>query len=558
MKKSWWHEAVVYQIYPKSFCDSNGDGIGDLKGIISKLEYLSDLGVDAIWLSPFFKSPMVDNGYDVSDYRTIEPMFGSMTDMEALLRKADRLKMKILVDLVYNHTSDQHSWFQEALADPKGPYGDYYIIKRGKDGQPPNNWRSIFGGSAWQKIDGDRYYLHTFHDKQPDLNWENPKVRKELIDIANFWLEMGVYGFRMDAITFIKKGNLERELPSDGPDGLRGIHKDTLNIPGIHDFLQELKRESYGRMEAMTVAEAPGVPLDELGPYVSEEGDFNMIFDFGYIDLDLNDNGGWYPLKDWSIKNYRDLIFKSQLANQKVGWLALFNESHDQPRSIDKFFGTVALSPQDHYLRTTLLATMYMLMRGTPFIYQGQEIGMRNYAFVSIDQLDDISSKDQYKRALLAGANHEEAMDVVNRRSRDHSRLPMAWNSEKGAGYSTGEPWLPIHPDSYSLNVETQQSQLFSGLKFYKELILLRREEKDTLIYGQINPILLEYANLIAYERMSDTGEKVIIICNFAEEKLQVSLETPIKKVLLSNCFEEAKVESRTYELRPFEAVVLK
>ncbi len=554
----WWKEAVIYQIYPKSFCDDNGDGYGDIRGIINKLPYVVDLGVDVIWLTPFFKSPMVDNGYDISDYTDIEPMFGNMEDMEELIEKAHELGLKILVDLVLNHTSSEHPWFIQAVASKENSYRDFYIFQETENGKPPNNWRSVFGGSAWERLDNSTYYLHTFHKEQPDLNWESPRMRSAIYQSINFWMDKGIQGFRIDAITFIKKGSLNTYGVEDNNDGLRSIMKDTLNQSGIHDFLQEMKTATYGNGEYMTVAEAPGVTYDSLGDYVGECGDFSMIFDFSYTDLDLQEDFSWYPKRKWTFQEYKSKLFESQLEHQKVGWVGLFNESHDQPRSIDKFFG-IGDDSKHHYLKATVLATMFFFMRGTPFIYQGQELGIRNYRFTDIDELDDIAAKDNYNRALSLGANKNEAMRIVNERSRDHARTPMIWNSEKNAGFTIGDPWLPICRKYKEINIEEQRHQTVSILNFYKSMIALRKKEKDCIVYGEIQPILESMHNIIAYKRISSEGEQITIVTNLSDKPIEINHKIKHYKVLLSN-YHTAE-NNRVFDdgwLRPYESVIVK
>lgn len=556
----WWKEAVVYQIYPKSFCDLNGDGYGDIQGIISKLPYISSLGADAIWLTPFFKSPMKDNGYDISDYMVIDTMFGNMTDIDVLIKKANEYNIKILIDLVLNHTSSDHPWFKMAISSKDNQFRDYYIFRESEDGSPPNNWRSIFGGSAWEKIDDGSYYLHTFHKEQPDLNWENPKVRMEIYDIIKFWMRKGVDGFRVDAITFIKKPNNFAIKPADYDDGLRGIGKDTLNQAGIHEFLQEMKRETYFDESYMTVAEAPGVKIEDIKDYIGDNGDFSMIFDFSYTDLDVQENGNWYPKRQWTIKEYKEKIFISQVEHQKAGWIGLFTESHDQPRSIDKFFGDNNDILQDA-LKAKLLATMYFLMRGTPFIYQGQELGIRNHKFYAIDELDDISSVDQYQRALSMGATVDEAMQVVNQRSRDHSRTPMLWSNKQNAGFTEGEPWLPVNKDYKIKNAESQEEDINSVHSYYKGLIKLRKEEKNTLIYGRFEPIESTSDALIAYKRISDINEysEIIIMSNLSDQLISINIDVSKYSLMIGNYNDEKNtVLFREQKLRPYEAVVLK
>lgn len=558
MNKTWWKEAVAYQIYPKSFYDSNNDGIGDIKGITQKLSYLADLGIDVLWICPFYKSPMKDNGYDISDYYAIDPMFGTMEDMDELLAKAKEYNIKVLVDLVLNHSSTEHKWFQEAISSPNSPYRDYYIFKDQQGNELPTNWRSVFGGPVWEKTTDGSCYMHVFDKSQPDLNWENPKVRQELYDMINYWLDKGVGGFRLDAITFIKKDQDYPNLPPDGEDGLAGLQSVSLNQKGIGVFLKELKEKTYGRMEAMTVAEAPGVPYEQLDEYIGDDGHFSMIFDFSYADIDVNADGNWHSKKDWSIKDLREAIFHSQLSIQEVGWGALYLENHDQPRSIDKYFRDEDCSDKEKsFYYGSVLATMYFLLRGTPFIYQGEEIGMRNCPFSSIEEYDDVASKDQFQRAICAGMTSEEALKVVYRRSRDNSRTPMQWSDSENGGFTHGQPWLKVNPNYSEINVENQMDDQNSLYQYYKKLIQLRKTSsyKDVLVYGSIEPALEEYDHIVAYNRkLNDT--EIVVITNFSSQQYNIPMEC--KECILSNY---TNVDYDEYQkemtLRPYEAVVL-
>lgn len=398
MNRQWWQKEIVYQIYPKSFNDSNGDGIGDIKGITEKLGYLSDLGVTMLWICPIYKSPMDDNGYDISDYFDLAPEFGKMEDLDELIEKASEKGIKIILDLVINHTSDEHKWFEEAISNPESKYHDYYIFKEGQE--VPNNWRSVFGGSVWEKVKGrDEYYFHAFGKKQPDLNWENEEVRKTLYDMVNYWLEKGIAGFRIDAITFIKKDLTYKSLEADGVDGLVKCTKTSRNQPGIEKFLHELKRETFDKYNCVTVAEAPGVGYDELDDFIGEDGYFSMIFDFKYADLDVASGSEWFKRIPWTVKDLRERIMASQMAIQKYGWGANFIENHDQPRSTTKYL----IEQQNNKDAIKMLGAMYFLLRGTPFIYQGQELGMTNFERKLIDEFNDISSIDQYYRAIQEG-----------------------------------------------------------------------------------------------------------------------------------------------------------
>lgn len=558
MNKIWWKEAVVYQIYPKSFYDSNNDGIGDIKGVTKKLPYLADLGIDVVWICPFYKSPMKDNGYDVADYYAIDPMFGTIEDMDELLEIARQYNIKILIDLVLNHSSSEHKWFQEAINNPSSSYRDYYIFKNQDGKKPPTNWRSIFGGSVWERTEDNNYYMHVFDKSQPDLNWENPNLREELYDMINYWLDKGVAGFRLDAITFIKKDQNYPCLPTDGEDGLAGLGSVCLNQKGIGVFLKELKEKTYGRMEAMTVAEAPGVPYEQLDEYIGDDGHFSMIFDFSYSDIDLSPDGNWYPQADWSIKDLREAIFHSQLSIQDVGWGALYLENHDQPRSIDKYFRVEDCNNKElSFYLGSVLATMYFLLRGTPFIYQGEEIGMRNCPFSSIEEYNDVSSKDQFERAIRAGIAPEEALKVVYRRSRDNSRTPMQWSDCENGGFTHGKPWLNVNPNYREINVNNQINDENSLYQYYKKLIKLRKlsSYKDVIVYGAIEPALKEYDNIVAYSRKLNDIE-ITVITNLSSKQYTIPIE--YKECVLSNYINiDYNQSEKEITLRSYEAVVL-
>lgn len=529
----WWKEAVVYQIYPKSFCDSNSDGIGDIKGIISKLDYLKYLGINVIWISPMYKSPMADNGYDISDYYQIDEKFGTMEDMDNLIKQAKLRNIKIIMDLVVNHSSDEHIWFKKAIKDLNSKYADYYIIKDGINNNPPTNWRSIFGGSVWEKIENtNKYYLHVFAKKQPDLNWENAELREEIYKMINFWLDKGLGGFRIDAITYIKKDNEFKSLPADGIDGLSNVDKSCLNQSGIEVFLKELKTKTFDKYDCMTVAEAPGVPYNNLDKFISDDGFFSMIFDFSYADLDLNENGEWYKQVDWTVNQLRELIFKSQTEVQKVGWGALYLENHDQPRSINKYVPEQDIS----YYSKTMLATMYFMLRGTPFIYQGQEIGMENCIMDNINEFDDISTYGQYEMALKERLNQRDALKLVNKRSRDNARTPFQWNNDNNCGFTDSKPWIKINNNYKVINAKSQIDNPNSVFSFYKELISIRKNSiySDILIYGYIEPCLTEYDNIIAYKRTLN-NKSLLIINNFNSKNISIKLETDIKNIILNN-----------------------
>ena len=535
LDKKWWKKEVGYQIYPRSFYDSNNDGIGDLNGITEKLDYLKNLGITLIWVCPIFKSPMDDNGYDISDYYDVNPEFGTKEDLEKLIAEAEKRGIKVILDLVINHTSDEHEWFLEALKNPESKYRNYYIFKRGENGLPPTNWRSHFGGSAWEKVEGEAdengnemYYLHLFTKKQPDLNWKNPEVRKELYEMVNYWLEKGIAGFRVDAINSIKKDARYLDLPVDGADGMAHNVEYTLNQPGIEEFLSELAKETFKKYNAMTVAETPMLEYERYNDFIGEDGFFTMIFDFSYTDLDMTKGGFYYSLRDIPTIELRDAIFESQLTQQKYGWGAPFFENHDLPRSLNKFFGEKA-----NETNAKLLANVFFFLRGTPFIYQGQEIGMDNFVRNDISEFDDIASKDQYQRALGEGFSSEEALYFVNKRSRDNSRTPMQWDNSKNAGFSKDEnskSWIKLTGSQATTNVADQINDKDSIFSHYKKMIDLRQNGKysDCLTFGDFISVPLENEKIIAYVRKYG-NQKVLCISNFSELKQEVKLSEIVK-----------------------------
>lgn len=552
MNRQWWQKEIVYQIYPKSFNDSNGDGIGDIKGITEKLGYLSDLGVTMLWICPIYKSPMDDNGYDISDYFDLAPEFGTMEDLDELIEKANEKGIKIILDLVINHTSDEHKWFEEAISNPESKYHDYYIFKEGQE--VPNNWRSVFGGSVWEKVKGrDEYYFHAFGKKQPDLNWENEEVRKTLYDMVNYWLEKGIAGFRIDAITFIKKDLTYKSLEADGVDGLVKCTKTSRNQPGIEKFLHELKRETFDKHNCVTVAEAPGVAYDELDDFIGEDGYFSMIFDFKYADLDVASGSEWFKRIPWTVKDLRERIMASQMAIQKYGWGANFIENHDQPRSTTKYL----LEQQNNKDAIKMLGAMYFLLRGTPFIYQGQELGMTNFERKSIDEFNDISSIDQYYRSIQEGFNEEEALRIINLRSRDNSRTPFPWNSSEYGGFSKVKPWLGMIENYKEINAEAQVGQADSIYEFYKNMIDFRQNSiySECLIYGNITVINTENEDVIAYAR-ENGDETIYCYFNFSQKSIFEPLNIKDKKVIFNN-LKDVEINAEGIILKPNQALLI-
>ena len=572
LDKKWWQKEVGYQIYPRSFYDSNNDGIGDLNGITAKLDYLKELGITLIWICPIFKSPMDDNGYDISDYYDVNPEFGTKEDLERLIKEAEKRGIKIILDLVINHTSDEHEWFLEALKNPESKYRNYYIFKRGKNGLPPTNWRSHFGGSAWEKVEGEAdengnemYYLHLFTKKQPDLNWENPEVRKELYEMVNYWLEKGIAGFRVDAINSIKKDENYLNLPVDGADGLAYNVKYTLNQPGIEEFLSELAKETFKKYNCMTVAETPMLEYERYNDFIGEDGFFSMIFGFSYADLDMTKGGFYYSLRDIPTIELREAIFESQLTQQKYGWGAPFLENHDLPRSLNKFFGEKA-----NETNAKLLGNVFFFLRGTPFIYQGQEIGMDNFVRKDISEFDDIASKDQYQRALGEKFSTEEALYFVNKRSRDNSRTPMQWDNSKNAGFSENEnikSWIKLTGSQAVTNVKNQLNDENSIFAHYKKMIDLRQNGKysDCLIFGEFIPVPLENEKIIAYVRKYG-NQKLLCISNFSELKQEIELndiakvlgekEITLGEVLINN-FDKIGKDEKKLNLEEFQSLLV-
>lgn len=532
MKRKWWHDKVAYQIYPKSFMDSNGDGIGDLPGIISRLDYLKQLGIDIIWLSPIYKSPFVDQGYDIADYYAIGEEFGTMEEFDELLSEAKKRDMYIIMDLVVNHCSDQHPWFQKALEEPQGEYGDFFYFRKGKNGNPPSNYRSYFGGSCWEAVPGtDLYYLHMFAKEQPDLNWENPKMRQEIYKMVNWWLEKGVAGFRIDAIINIKKNP---DLPDGEPDGLDGMASGIRMVEaadGIGEFLQELKKQTFERYDAFTVGEVFNMKEGELDQFIGEEGHFSSMFDFSAHCLSEGKHG-WYDAPSVDFKMWRKAILDSQLEIQKYGFEANIIENHDEPRGVSRFLPEYARNPKG----IKMLGTVNLLLRGIPFIYQGQELGMQNAVWDSIQEYDDISTKDQYHVARETGLSDEEALKVCEKMSRDNARTPVQWDNTEHAGFTTGTPWMKVNPNYKEINVRSQEQDENSVLNYYRKLVATRKslEYREVFTYGQTIPVYEDTEHVMAYYR-ADNEKRVLVAANFGLEAVELKLECPGRKVVLSN-----------------------
>ena len=554
MKKEWWQEKVAYQIYPKSFKDTKGNGIGDIKGIIEKLDYLKELGIDIIWISPCFLSPLADQGYDIADYYKIDPRFGSNRDMEELISEAKKRDMYILLDLVVNHCSDEHEWFRKAVADPKGPFAKYFYFEEGVDGHEPNNWRSYFGGSVWEKVEGteNTYYLHLFHKKQPDLNWENPELREEIYKMINWWLDKGIAGFRIDAILNIKKVFPLRghDFPVDRDDGMSNCTRMITEAEGIGDFLREMRDRCFKPHHAFSVGEVFNETEAQIPEFIGENGYFSSMFDFR-AHSSARSELGWYDAGLVTPNMYRDACFLTQRLVNPVGFISTIIENHDEPRGVSFYIPKEDLSEK----AKKFLATMQMLQRGLPFIYQGQEIGMENVLLTSIREVDDISTLDEYEVCLREGFSEEEALRLVNRYSRDNARTPVQWDSSKNAGFTTGTPWLPLNPNYKKINVAQQEKDPESVLSYYKKLTALRKnpEYKETMVYGDFVPFMAEEDRLMAFYRK---GEKTLLILgNYRKEERELELPVPVKKLVLSNA--EPRIMGRKITLSGYEATIL-
>ena len=544
----WWQKTSVYQIYPKSFADTTEDGIGDLSGITEHLDYIGSLGCGAIWLTPIYPSPMVDNGYDISDYTGIDCTYGTMEDFEALVAEAKKRDIRIVMDLVFNHSSDRNAWFQESKKSRTNPKADWYIWRDAKpDGSAPTNWRSIFGGSAWTWCEErGQYYLHTFAPQQPDLNWENPEVRKALYDAARFWLEKGVGGFRIDAITYIKKPAVFRDGKPDGEDGMAGIHSMTANTPGILDFLHEFKGEVFAGKDIFTVGEANGVAPKELHRWVGKDGVFDMVFEFSHMNLPLKNGEVWCHPTKWKLTELKDALTASQNVTKENGWCPIFFENHDQPRCVNHFFPAGA----DPQKAAKAMATVLLTLRGTPFIYEGQELGFSNTAWPSIDDYNDISSHGQYKFALEEGFSPEQAMESVHFFSRDNARTPMQWNTGANAGFSTGKPWLPVHEDYAVCNALVESEDKDSVLSWYRKLADFRYAHKE-LTEGSYEELLPQDEQVFAFARILG-NQRTVTAVNFSLEPARIP-ESLIRGKKLSLSSEPG---GDRLVLRPLEARV--
>ncbi|MEN1985929.1 glycoside hydrolase family 13 protein [Paenibacillus hubeiensis] len=549
MKKVWWKEAVAYQIYPRSFMDSSGDGIGDIKGIISKLDYIQDLGIDLIWICPMYQSPNDDNGYDISDYCSIMGEFGTMEDFDQLLNEVHRRGMKLIMDLVINHTSDEHPWFMESRASQDNPKRDWYIWRDGKNGEEPNNWESIFGGSAWEydEVSG-QYYLHLFSKKQPDLNWGNEEVRKSIYEMMNWWLDKGIDGFRVDAISHIHKEEGLPDMPNiEGVKYVSSFEKH-MNVKGIQRYLQEMKEETLSKYDVVTVGEANGVKVEDqedLLDWICEvRGKFNMVFQFEHLDLWNNSTD-----RQLDIPKLKHVMTKWQKSLEGIGWNALFIENHDQPRKVSSW-GNDA---EYWYESATALGAMYFFMQGTPFIYQGQEIGMTNVAYPSIDDYNDVADRNLYQIKREEGMSHEEIMNIIWASSRDNSRTPMQWSSDKQAGFTTGIPWLKVNDNYVDINVEKQLQERRSILHFYKQMIQLRKGH-DALIYGTYELLMPDHPSVFAYTRTL-ADQQVLVLINLTGQIVELGGEEKypdFSEIWLTN-YDDCRLPM---QLRPFETII--
>ena len=543
----WWQNTAVYQIYPKSFNDTHGKGTGDLRGITEKLDYLKLLGAGALWLTPVYPSPMVDNGYDISDYCGIHPDFGTLADMEELIAEAKKRDMRIVMDLVYNHTSDEHPWFLESKKSRTNAKSDWYIWRDAKeDGSAPTNWRGIFGGSAWTySEERGQYYLHTFAEAQPDLNWENPEVREALFAAANFWLAKGVGGFRIDAITYIKKPAVFTDGEPDAADGMTSVHDMTANTPGILDFLHEFRARVFDGHDIFTVGEANGVTPEELPLWVGENGVFSMLFEFSHVLVPYEGGECWHKAQPWPLTKLKRALTASQHATAKEGWFPIYFENHDRARSVNYFFPKGA----DKKLAAKALAAVLFTLRGTPFIYEGEELGMTNVAWDSIDAYDDISSHGQYALALEDGFSKKEALGFVHFNSRDNARTPMQWTAERHAGFTSGTPWLPVNENYRTLNAAAEEKDADSVLHFYRHLAKLR-ETIPALLDGVYEELLEENEQIYAFSRtLGKTRVKTAVNFSTKDAALPAGF---LRGTRLAGSYADAPTTS----LRPLEAVI--
>ncbi|MDI3310398.1 MAG: alpha-glucosidase [Thermoanaerobacterium sp.] len=555
MQKKWWKEAVVYQIYPRSFYDSNGDGIGDLQGIIAKLDYLKELGIDVIWLNPIYKSPNADNGYDISDYYDIMDEFGTMSDFDELLSQTHKRGMKVVMDLVVNHTSDEHKWFLESRKSKDNPYREFYFWKKGKNGRPPNNWTSFFSGSAWEYDPlTDEYYLHLFAVKQPDLNWNNPKVRQEIYKMMKWWLDKGIDGFRMDVINLISKvEGLPDDVEGEKHGGLVGA-KYYASGPKVHQYLQEMNKEVLSKYGIMTVGETPFVTPEIAKLYVeNDRSELNMLFHFELMDIDCG-NSKW-DIKPWKLTDFKKIMYKWYLTLKDKGWNSLYLNNHDQPRMVSRFGNDKKYREKSAKLLATLLHTW----QGTPYIYQGEEIGMTNCKFESIEEFKDVETLNWYNEMKKQGKSDDELLGILNKRSRDHARTPMQWDDTKNAGFTTGIPWIKVNPNYKEINVKKALNDKNSIFYYYKKLIELRKKF-PVIVYGDIAMLYEDNEKIFAYTRSYD-HQGLLVVLNFSEDNVDFAAPKEIfthsPQLLISNYPVDDNIQEKII-LKPYEARVYK
>lgn len=548
MEKKWWHNAIGYQIYPKSFMDSNGDGVGDLAGITQKLDYLQELGINLIWICPIFKSPQADHGYDISDYDAIDEMYGSKEDLRILIDEAKKCDIKVLLDLVVNHSSNEHKWFKEALKDPEGKYGKYYYFKRGTKDAPPNNWRGIFNGSTWEKVgdeNSDLYYLHIFTTEQPDLNWENPELRQEVYDMVNRWLDFGVAGFRIDAINHIKKDFSYTNLPSDRVDGLVSGIEYFNSTEGIAEFLQELKRETFDKYDCFTLGEVLLSDEKRLHDYINpKDGHFNSVFDFShtYHNVLLGD----YENPIHFFETIKEGLFTSQKRVGNDKFITNVIDNHDTCRSIDR----AILKEHQNFYSQSMLVSMNFFLKGIPFIYQGQEIGMTNFPKEKITDFKDPTTLRQYEEDVMLGKNSTDVFNEINIRSREHSRTPVQWNDCENAGFTTGTPWFDVNPNYKEINAQSQIDDANSLLSYYKKIIACRKKYSDDFVYGSFTPIFKHIKGVFGYKR-----NNIKVINNCTSESIRLKIR--VDEVILTN-YNEIEYNKKSVILKPFQTLIFK
>ena len=554
MERKWWKEGTVYQIYPRSFMDSNGDGIGDLRGIISRLDYLQELGIDIVWLSPVYQSPNDDNGYDISDYQKIMDEFGTMADWEEMLAEMHKRGIRLVMDLVVNHTSDEHAWFVESRSAKENPKRDYYIWRAPANGAEPNNWSSAFSGSAWQfdPTTGE-YFLHIFSKKQPDLNWENPKVRDEVYNMMTWWLDKGVDGFRMDVINFISKDAELPSVPSSGANKYEWGGEHFMNGPHIHEYLQEMNARVLSKYDVMTVGETPGVTPEEAPLYVGEDrGELNMVFQFEHMDIDSGPGGKW-DVTPWKLTDLKRIMGKWQTGLHGKGWNSLYLCNHDQPRSVSRFGDDARFRLES----AKMLGTMLHTLQGTPYVYQGEELGMTNVKFATLDEYKDIETLNMYRdKVIEGGESHDKIMNAIYIKGRDNARTPMQWDASANAGFTTGTPWIAVNPNYTEIHAQQAVSDPNSVFNYYKKLIQNRRDHL-VFVYGDYRSIHEENDRIYSYLRMWN-DERALVVLNFFAEPVEFELPEEIgfadKELLISNYEVDVSQDIRRFALRPYEA----